>query len=132
MKKVVFIFLLSLFSITSQASGQYDGIYMISVNGFANGYVTLHEDINTNQMIAVIIDPDPDITWAALSGTRVGNTATFSSITGASAMDVSLTVRADFNSNNPNPTATIISCKEGVNYYCLFPAGVTLNLIKIF
>ncbi|SDH83764.1 MULTISPECIES: hypothetical protein [unclassified Nitrosomonas] len=132
MKKLYLFVLLSLFSITSQAAGQFDGIYMISINGSVTNYVTLHENANTSQMIAAIIDPDPDTTWMALSGTRIGNTATFATIAGASAMDISLNIRADFNSNNPNPTATIISCVDGVNYSCRFPAGTTLNMIKIF
>lgn len=132
MRKLCLFVLLSLFSITSQASGQYDGIYMISVNGLVINYVTLHEDADTGQMIAVVIDPDPDTGWAALSGTRIGNTATFATIAGVSAMDINLNIRANFNSNNPNPTATIISCVDGINYSCRFPAGFTLNMIRIF
>lgn len=132
MKKLYLFVLFYLFSVPSQASGPFDGIYMISANDFAIGYMTLREDANTHQMIAVILDPDPNITWTALSARRVGNTAIFATITGANTMDVDLTIRINFDSNHPNPTATIISCRDGATYSCIFPVGVTLNLIKTF
>lgn len=131
MKKICLSAFLLIFSTSIHASGQFDGIYMISVNGSVVNYVTIHEDANTNQMIAVVVDPDPDNAWAALSGIRSGNAVTLVSIGGVSPSDITLTVHADFN-NNLNPSATIIACVDGIFYACKFPAGASLNMTKVF
>lgn len=133
MKKLYLFILLSFFSVTSHASGAFDGIYAISVNGVVANYATVHEDAVTNQMIVVIISPDTSEAWSALSGVRgINNIAALTSITGASASDITLNITVAFNNNNTTPLATVASCVNGTFYACKFPNGTQLNMSKIF
>lgn len=133
MKKLYLFILLSFFSISSHAAGAFDGIYAISVNGVVANYATVHEDAVTNQMIVVIISPDTSEAWSALSGVRgINNIAALTSITGASASDITLNITVAFNNNNTTPLATVASCVNGTFYACKFPNGTQLNMSKIF
>ncbi len=125
MKKLMLAVLFLIPSV-SYASGPYDGIYTVGFNGFVSGYTTVHE-VN-GQIVSIIVDPDPDNTWEPMIGTRNGSIATLNNIPSVSASDIQLNATINFDTLK----ATINSCADGVNYVCLFPAGTTLDLNKIF
>ncbi len=128
MKKLLLSATLFLLPITSFASGPYDGIYSMNLNGFIINYMSIHE--NENNMVAIIIESDPnDATWEALNGIRTNNTAGLRSILGTVDLDVSVT----FN-NNGTASALVNSC----NGECDLPGGSilsngsVLDFVKVF
>lgn len=124
MKRILLAIAFLLLPTTSYAAGPFDGIYSFSFNGDLVGYASLHEDVETNNMIAVLLEPDPnDTTWEAVRGERNGNDVTFKSIAGTVSLDVSV------NFIDPdNGTVTVNSCIGD----CDFPNGTVLNLNRVF
>lgn len=112
------------------AAGPYDGIYMIKLN--TTSYVSIHEDSATNQMIVMLVGAEPsNNSWLASTGIRSENSVTLTSIKGVSDVDTDANVKVVFN-NDGSATITILSCVDGVLYYCSLPAGVTVNANRIF
>ncbi|SEN30309.1 hypothetical protein [Nitrosomonas marina] len=127
MKKFVFaLFFLLSFNV---AANSYDGIYTANINNLTVEFVSIHENPN-GTVIAVVVDPNPENSWIALSGTRNGQTAVLESVVGVG-VDVIINVTVNF-SDSGNHTALINSCIDGVFYTCKFPSGLLLNLSRIF
>jgi hypothetical protein len=82
MKKIITLFLLFALYSPSYAAGPYDGIYAISFNGFISNYASVHE--TDNQVIVILVDPNPNNTWGPASGIRTGNSVTLTEISGVS------------------------------------------------
>ncbi len=123
MRKILIPFVFLLLPTTSSAAGPFDGIYSFNFNGVLGGYASIHED-DTNNMIAILLEPDPDdTTWEAIRGTRNGNNVTLRSIAGTVGLDVSLSF-IDTNTG----TATINSCVGD----CDFPNGTVLDVNRVF
>ena len=129
MKKLLFAALLLLNLAAVNAVGPDDGIYAARFNGALTFYVSLHE--TDNQVVVVIVSPDPNNTWEPMSGTRSGNVLSLTHISGVSPSDIQLTATVNLNINGAS-TATINSCVDGVSYICQFPPGITFNLDKVF
>lgn len=131
MKKLLATILL-LSSSPSFASGPYDGIYAVAdAIGFTTNYVTVQEDASTQQMVMILLDPDPTVPWIALTGIRTDNNVTLASIIGISPNDISLNVTGVFNANN-TLTATVTLCADGFVYACKFPTDSIAVLTRIF
>lgn len=123
MRKISLVFAFLLVPMTSFAAGPFDGIYSVNFNGVLGGYASIHED-DTNNMIAVLLEADPDdTTWEAMSGVRNGNNVTLQSIAGTVILDVSVS----FIDSNTG-TATINSCVGD----CDFPNGSVLDINRTF
>ena len=123
MRKITLVFAFLLLPITSFAAGPFDGIYSFNFNGALAGYASIHED-DTNNMIAVLLEPNPDdTTWEAISGVRNGDNVTLRSIAGTVTLDISVS----FIDSNTG-TATINSCVGD----CDFPNGAVLNINSVF
>lgn len=130
MKKII-IGLTLIFALYDQsyAAGPYDGIYSVSVGGFFSNYASVHEV--DNQIVVILVDPNPNATWEPMIGTRSGDVISLSHIPGVSPSDINLNVTVKFN-NNGTSTATINSCTNGAAYVCKFPIGIKLDLVRIF
>lgn len=124
-------FALSLFfPLQLRAAGPYDGIYMINLD--STSYVSIHENSETNQMVVMLVGAEPSNNqWGASIGTRIDNSVTLSSIKGVSDLDTVSKVKVVFNSDG-NATATVLSCVDGILYYCGLPAGVSFSAYRIF
>ncbi len=129
MKKLIILITLLFLPLTSFASGPFDGIYSISFNGVVENYATVLE--TNNQIVVVIVDPDPKNTWSPLSGVRTGNSVTLTQLQGVSPSDIKLNTTVTFNDSDVSK-ATINSCVDGATFNCKFPTGITVDLNKIF
>lgn len=129
MRRIITLILLLALASPLNAAGIYDGIYSVSVSGISLSYASVHE-VN-NQMVVIIVDPDPSITWEPLIGVRSGNSVSLTHISSVSPSDINLDVTVNLNDSGTS-TATINSCSNGINYVCRFPNGQVLNLDKIF
>lgn len=125
MKKLLLAALL-LIPTMSYASGPYDGIYTVGFKGVLSDYASVHE-VN-EQVVVIIVAPDPNKTWEPMIGTRNGSIVTLNHIPNVSPSDIQLNVTVDLNVMK----ITINSCVNGFNYICPFPTGITLDLNKIF
>lgn len=128
MKKLLLSAILLLLPVTSFASGPYDGVYSMNLNGFIINYMSIHE--NENNMVAIIIESDSnDATWEALNGIRTNNTAELRSILGTVDLDVSVT----FN-NDGTASAFINSCIGECDLPddSILSSGSVLNFVKVF
>jgi len=123
MRKILIPIIFLLLPTTSYAAGPFDGIYSFNFNGALVGYASIHEN-DTNNMIAVLLEPNPDdTTWEAISGIRNGNDVTLRSIAGTVSLDISVS----FIDSNTG-TATINSCIGD----CDFPNGTVLDVNRVF
>ncbi len=124
MKRILLAIAFLLLPSASYAAGPFDGIFSFSFNGSLVGYASIHEDVETNDMIAVLLEPDPnDTTWEAIRGVRNGNDVTLRSIAGTVSLDVSVNF-----ANPDNGTVTVNSCIGD----CDFPNGSVLDLNRVF
>lgn len=129
MKKLSALILFFALSNPAIASGPYDGIYAINLDGQVSNYASVHEV--DNRVVVIIVDTNPNNTWGPGIGTRIGESVILDHIAGVSPSDVKSNVTINFN-NNGATTLTINSCTDGHIYFCGLPAGVTVNLDKIF
>ncbi len=134
MKKIIIILTL-IFALygPSYAAGPYDGIYSVRVGGFFSNYASVHEV--DNQIVVILVDPNPNATWEPMIGTRSGDVVSLSHIPNVSPSDINLNVTVKFDNNGTSTitaTATINSCVNGAAYVCKFPIGIKLDLVKIF
>lgn len=105
-----------LFPIQLFAAGPFDGIY--SINLTSTSYVSVQENSSTGQMIVMLLDTESsDYSWSALTGIRNDNSVILDSIKGVSDVDIVSKAKVVFNSDG-NATVTILSCIDGINYYC--------------
>lgn len=125
------IVLVLCFPLHLYASGPYDGIYSITLR--STSYVSIHEDSATNQVVVMLLNTtEPtNYSWSAYTGIRSGNSVMLDSIRGVSDNDTVAKVRVVFNTDG-SATVTILSCVDGVNYYCSLPPGVTFTAYRIF
>lgn len=127
MRKKLIGIILFCFSLNIFAAGSYDGIYTANLNNLTVEFISIHEDQN-GAVVAIVVDPNPENSWIALSGIRHDKTVVLQSIAG---VDVNVTATANF-SDSGNHTVVINSCTDGAFYTCKFPIGLLLNLSRIF
>lgn len=119
-----------LFPIQSYAAGPYDGIYSVTLR-YTN-YVSIRENTDNNQIVAILLGGEPsENTWSAFTGIRTENSVTLDTLRGVSDDDTVAKAKVVFD-NNGNATVTILSCTDGVYYYCAYPAGISFTAQKIF
>lgn len=107
---------------SAEASGVYDGIWLIKYKGTDIGYASIHE--NGQQLVFVTLTPDTD--WEALYGTRVDNKATLSTIIAK----VNASIAIVFSSSTElSFTQTSCTPKEES---CNFPKGASFSAVKLF
>lgn len=119
-----------LFPMQSYAAGPYDGIYSFTLR-FTN-YVSVQENTTNNQIVAMLLNTIPsENSWSAFTGIRNGDSVILDSIRGVNEDDTVAKVKVVFD-NNGNATVTILSCTDGVYYYCAYPAGISFTAQRIF
>jgi hypothetical protein len=140
MKKILssILLVLSLVPITSSAAGPFDGIYSLKVNAnnIIQAYVSVHEINET--IVVILLDVDPNGSWQALDGIRIGNQALLRSIQGGTTIfgTENITATVQFQ-NNINATLNILSCTEvdindDSDNDCNFSNGLVLKMARVF
>ncbi|MGZ5053343.1 MAG: hypothetical protein ACXWAT_00210 [Methylobacter sp.] len=126
MKKILALVLFLVASATAQASGPYDGIWVLSIGGY-NSFVSLHE--NNSQVVAAMLG-DGLNEWGAASGARTNNVIDLVSLPGYNPVNghwvVTVTSAA---------TASVqqLSCAPAISgAYCAVYGAATGTAQKIF
>lgn len=123
MRKIFLVVIFLLVSMSSHATGPYDGIYTLNINGSFLNYMSVHENEIDNNIIAISLDQADGLEWEAFSGLRTGNRATLKTIIGSGEIELEVI----FNDDN-TAVITIISCFEDCHD---FPTGTVLNMNRI-
>ncbi len=116
------------FTLTAQASGPNDGIYVMTYEAVPDysDFVSIHQ--NGDTILFITLDPS-DFTWEVLQGVRQGNQASLQYALGGNSGSVVLMLEF---LTATTAALSLEACSADPGSVCNFPDGAQFDLIKAF